>query len=518
MVPKIDKKVILVAVFVPMLLLVNLVPQCLTAEEFEPKWESLKKHQTPEWFRDAKFGCWACWCPGVVVTDKVDFKAEWFGRQMYTPKHAAFEYMRKHYGDQKEFGYKDLIPLLKGEKFNAGEWAELFQRAGAKFAGPLAIFHDNYPLWDSAVTRYDGKDVGPKRDIVAEWEKAVKKRGMKFAATFHHGFAWGFYEPAYQYDAADPQYADLYCQPHEPKAPPTTHYQERWLAMVNEVVNQYEPDLIYFDFGLERVITPEYQRRMFSDYYNWAVKHGRQVGVTHKHRNIHRHTGILDFERGREDRLTPYPWQTDTSVSTWFYHNAAEYRSVNEFVDMLADIVSKNGCLFLNVPMRADGSIPAQAWPIMKGIGDWLKVNGEAIYGTRTWEIFGEGPTQNTGGKFSERKDKPYTAKDIRFTRSKDGKTLYAIALGWPSKSLTLTAVKVLKAGPNARVTLLGYDKALKFTVNDKKQLVIGMPDLDATQRPCQQAYSFKLTGFELDVHGGEIAAGPFKPTVESLR
>jgi len=325
---------------------------------------------------------------------------------------------------------------------------------------------------------------------------------MKFAPTFHHAYAWRFYEPAYAYDAADPNFADLYCRPHKPKAPPTRQYLQRWLALVNEAVTKYRPDMIYFDFGLGRLIPPEYQRRMLADYYNWAAKHGVQVGVTHKHRDIHEHTGILDFERGREDRTTPYPWQTDTSVGTWFYHKSSQYRSAGEIVDVLVDIVSKNGCLFLNVPMRADGSIPPQARPIMEGIGDWLRVNGRAIHGTRPWQVHGEGPTrQARRGGFSERRDRAFTNRDVRFTQSKDGRTLYAIVLDWPERELTIRSTRVDRAGAGARVRLLGRDGELRHQLNDARQPVISVPALEPKQRPCRYAFVFALTGFEVSLH-----------------
>ena len=495
------------------------------AESYKPDWESLKKHTVPEWFRDAKFGIYTHWGPVTVGAEDGPGGVQWYGRNMYMTNSPTFEYHRKRFGDQHKVGYKDIVPLFKAEKFDAEAWAELFAAAGAKFAGPVVIHHDNFAMWDSALTEWDSMDKSPKRDFTGELEKAIRKRGMKFIATFHHAFAWRYFEPALKFDAADGKYAGLYCEPRKPGSPPSKKYMEKWLGMVNEVVDKYKPDLTWFDFGLRSVITPEYQRRMFADYYNWAAKHGRKVGVAHKHRDIHQHTGILDFERGREDRLTPYPWLTDTSVGPWFHQKSSPFKTVNELVDVLVDIVSKNGCMLLNVGPQADGTIPERGKQSLRGIGAWLKVNGEAIYNTRPWLTFGEGPTSNTGGGFSENKDRPYTSQDIRFTRSKDGKTLYVICLGWPEDQLTIQSFKIADAGSDARVRLLGHDGHVGYSVNDQKQLIIQVPKLTSEQRPCEHAFAFKLTGFEIAMHPsarfympGVIRVAPEKVTLEGTK
>ena len=354
-------------------------------------------------------------------------------------------------------------------------------------------------MWDSAYTEWDSMDKGPKHDITAELEKAIRKRGMKFIATFHHGFTWRYFEPSYKYDGADPKYAGLYCQAHEPDAPPTQEFMDQWLGKVNEVVKKYQPDLTWFDFGLgnekQKCITPEYQQRMFADYYNWAASNNLQVGVAHKHRHIHAHTGILDFERGREDSLVPYPWLTDTSVGQWFHQKSAPYKSVDQLVDVLVDIVSKNGCMLLNVGPASNGIIPPQGKEILLGIGDWLKVNGEAIYNTRPWLTFGEGPTLNTGGGFSERKDKPYTFEDIRFTSSKDGKTIYAVVLEWPERNLVVKSLGTKNEyhfGSIAKVELLGHNRPLKWT-QDENELNVQFP----RTKPCEHAFALKITTVE---------------------
>ena len=475
-----------------------------TKGSYDQSWESLKRHKIPEWFRDAKFGIYTHWGPNTVGAEGGkggeewwQWGEQWYARYMYMPEWEMFNVHKKRFGDQKIFGYKDIIPLFTGENFDADIWAKLFAEAGARFAGPVAIHHDNYAMWDSDLTEWNSKDMGPKRDITGELEKAYRKRGMKFITAFHHAFSWRYYEPSYEYDGADPKYAELYCQPHEPGAPPTKEFLDLWLAKINEVVNKYEPDLTWYDFGLGNVkhkcITPEYQKRMFADYYNWALAKDKQVAVAHKHWEIHEHTGIIDFEQGRMDTLTEFPWLTDTSFGPWYRVPNPKYKSADDLLDVLIDIVSKNGCLLLNVPPNSDGSIDDASQDLLREMGSWLKLNGEAIYETRPWFVYGEGPTdQEESGTFSEHEDKPFTARDIRFTRSKDSKVLYAIALGWPGKSILIESLS--KNSPYLKenilsAQLLGSEQKLKWS-QDESGLTIYCPET----KPCNHAFVFKIT------------------------
>jgi alpha-L-fucosidase len=465
----------------------------VNGEPFQPTWESLKAHKDPEWFRDAKFGIYTHWGPVTVGCEDAPRGGEWYGMEMYQTNKPIFAYHKQKFGDQKTFGYKDVIPLFTASKFDPEKWADLFARAGARFAGPVAVHHDNFAMWDSAVTPWNSMKVGPRRDITGELAKAYKARGLKFLPTFHHGFAWRYFEPSFSFDAADGKNVLLYTEPHGPKDPPSKRFQDQWLAMVMEVVQKYEPDMIWFDFELSKVITPEYQQRMFADYYNWAAAHGKESAVAHKFRDIHQHTGILDFERGREDKLVPYPWLTDTALGPWFNRNIDKYRTTENLVQVLVDIVSKNGCMLLNVGPNADGSIPARAEKMLIEIGDWLKINGEAIYGTRPWKVFGEGPTRDEkGGGFSERADKRFTARDIRFTirpnsgQAAKGDVLYAIALGWPDdRKLT---VKSLAGEKVTAVTLVGSANQVQWTQGDDGLTVI-LPET----KPCEYAITLKI-------------------------
>ena len=467
------------------------IDSLISGGPFQADWASLHTHTDPEWFRDAKFGIYTHWGPVTVGSSFSPGDAEWYGNQMYKPDHPAFKYHQQTFGDQHQVGFKDIIPRFTGEKFDAENWADIFARAGAKFAGPVAAHHDNFALWNSALTRWNSVAMGPHRDIVGELATAYRKRGLRFVTTFHHGYAWRYYEPAFAYDAADPQYSDLYTEPHKPGAPPSKHYQDKWLAEVYEVLENYHPDLIYFDFEFKAVITPEYEQKLFATAYDWAARHHREIGVTQKDRGIHQHTGILDFERGREDRITPYPWLDDTALGSWFYVASEGFKSATHVIGIFVDIVAKNGCMMLDIGPHIDGTLPQQGVEVLLGIGEWLRLNGEAIYGTRPWTVYGEGPTRNVAGaSFSENKDRPFTAQDIRFTTK--GKALYAILLGWPEKEsliASLPADKPLWFGPIQRVEMLGADQPLHWT-QGRQGLRVEMPQ----RRPGDHAYVLKIT------------------------
>jgi alpha-L-fucosidase len=463
------------------------IDQTMANGPFQPNWESLKTHQDPEWFRNAKFGIYTHWGPVTVGAEDGPAGGQWYGHSMYDTNSPTFKYHQKKYGGQHTIGYKDMVPKFTAEKFNADDWADLFAKAGAKFAGPVAVHHDNFAMWDSQLTRWNSLNMGPHRDITGELERAIRAHGLKFITTFHHGYAWRYFEPAFKFDAADGQNADLYTEVHAPKAPASQHFQDMWLAMVDEVLQKYQPDLIWFDFEFFAVIQPDYEKKLFADAYDWAAQNNRTIGVCQKSRDIHKYTSILDFERGREDKITPYPWLTDSAAGEWFHQKSAPYKSISTLVTTLVDIVSKNGCLLLDVGPAADDTIPPTARERLRGMGDWLRVNGDAIYGTRPWKIYGEGPTkQAKAGGFSENADKPFTAQDIRFTTK--GDALYAIALGVPQAKLKINSLG-LAAGKIDSITLLGSDAKL-----DWKQDADALTIQPATKWPCQHAVTFKIT------------------------
>ncbi len=461
--------------------------------EWEPNWNSLSKHQIPEWFQDAKFGIYAHL--GVYCVPA--YGTEWYPRLMYQTNTSVYKHHVKTYGDPSKFGYKDFIPMFKLEKFDPAEWAQLYKDAGAKFAGPVAEHHDGFSMWASSVNRWNAAEMGPHRDVAGELIREIRRRGLKVITSFHHAFnIQGYYQAADDWDTADSAYRDLYGFPNlEDRTLPL----ERWLIKIKEVVDRYQPDQVWFDFGLGK-IPDEYKQRMAAYYYNHEKTWGKPVIITRKDDYLPRGVGALDIERGRMKEVSPEPWQTDdsTAYNSWSWVKGLKVKPTDEIVHELIDIVSKNGVLLLNVCPRADGTISPDQQEMLRDLGHWLQVNGEAIYATRPWKICGEGPTRmEKGGAFL--KTITYTPRDIRYTRSKDGQTLYAIAMGWPQQVLQLRFIKIKKAPRKAQVQLLGLDKPLDYEVNDGR-LEIHMPVLPPEKRPCRYAYAFKLTGFDTDL------------------
>lgn len=457
-------------------------------------WESLKnRNPAPDWFRDAKFGIYFHW--GVYSVPA--FGSEWYPRNMHNksgdnrrpgPSREYKNHVEK-YGEPNKFGYPDFVPMFKAEKFNADEWAELFQKAGARYAGPVAEHHDGYSMWASKLTPWNAKDIGPKRDITGELAKAIRKRGMKFVMTFHHARnnlwetkrsgrkVWtghySFVKKNFPSLLEDPKNAILYGYM------PREKFLQMWKGKLIEVIDNYQPDLMWFDSWLDE-IPDKYKMEYLAYYFNKANEWGKEVVVTFKQDDLPREVALDDYEKGRADRLTEFVWLTDDTISrgSWCYTEDLQIKSTAEVLRTFIDIVSKNGQLLLNISPKADGTIPDNQKDVLLGIGQWLSKYGEAIYETRPFVEYGEGPTQmQRGGGFSRMKGK-YGAKDIRYTRK--GETVYALVLGWPGENKAIM-MKMFGQGGKAqdikvtKVSMLGTDEPIKWE-RKESGLIVNTP------------------------------------------
>jgi alpha-L-fucosidase len=500
---------------------------------FTPDWASLVAgYCAPDWFRDAKFGIWAHWGAASVP----GIGDDWYGRQMYQQGHPTYEHHLKTYGHPADVGFMQMQHLWRAEHWDPEALMDLYVRGGARYFMALANHHDNFDCYASAHHGWNATRVGPKRDIVGTWARIARAKGLRFAVSNHSAHAWHWNQMAYGYDVSGPRAGqrydaatlraadgagqwwqgldprDLYTGPsmaipdglRSPEEAAAWHaatdglwnegappgdFAAHWLARVKDLVDRYRPDMLYFDnhdlplgqAGLE--IAAHFLNA------NMGWNGGRLEGVvTAKETPPQRRMGLVDdVERGVKGFIDPYPWQTETCLGNWFYGEDyflnKRYKTPAKVIHTLCDVVAKNGNLMLSVPIRGDGTIDAEEHRIVEAIGAWLGKNGGAIYGSRPWRVFGEGPTQVGGGAMSEGgNDTPYAARDVRYVTK--GGRLHALVLGWPADGV-------------ARLTMLGAARAVGHGAVEAVTLIDGTP------------LAFRRTGEALEVHLPERARDP---------
>jgi alpha-L-fucosidase len=470
---------------------------------YRPDWQSLQTYQEPEWYKDAKFGIFIHW--GLYSVPA--FGSEWYSRNMYEPGTPEYEHHLATYGPQSKFGYKDFLPMFKAEHFDPRAWAQLFRESGAKYVMPVGEHHDGFPMYESNLTDWCAGKMGPKRDILGELAEAIRAEGMHFATSSHRVEHDWFMDGGRTFDSDvnDPKYAAFYGPAHPRLVKPgyqdkliedwtyvSQGFKDDWLARTAEIVEKYHPDLIFFDWWIGQPSMRDQLSRFAAYYYNQGVKRGTGAIINYKHDALQENSAILDIERGQLTDIRPLHWQTDTSLSnkSWGYIEKDTFKTPEFVIHQLVDVVSKNGNLLVNVGPRSDGTIPEQAEQILREVGAWLKVNGEAIYGTRPWTKYGEGPTQVVGGYFHDTDTRPYTPEDFRFTSK--GPDLYAIELGWPAGGkVTIHGLgkDALGAEHSIReVVLLGSDTTPEWQ-QQPNGLQINLP----SQPPGKYAYVYRV-------------------------
>jgi len=431
---------------------------------FRPDWISLAQYQAPAWFGAAKFGIFIHW--GVYAVPA--FANEWYPRNMYDGTTREHAHQLDTHGPLTHRGYKDFIAGFKARHWDPAAWARLFKQAGARYVVQVAEHSDGFAMYDSRLSRWTAAQMGPKRDVVAALERAVRAEGLRFGLSSHRAEHDWFFDHGRELasDVNDPADADFYgpAVPHFVQdgdqdlqqdwtyVSPT--YVDDWLARTAELEAYYRPDLIYLDWWVGHPAFRGALAEFLAYYYNRGAQRDGVV-LNYKLHALPAGSAVLDVERGQLGDIRPTPWQTDTTISnsSWGYVESDSYRSTTSIIQLLADVVSKNGNLLLDVGPRPDGTIVPQEQAVLLEIGRWLATNGAAIYGSHPWRVSGEGPTAPTAGAFKEQLAKPWTADDFRFTRNKD--LLYAIEFGWPADG-TVTIRSIKPADRVRDVRLLG--------------------------------------------------------------
>jgi len=455
---------------------------------YRPDWETFRNFVNPQWYKDAKFGIFITWgvyaVPGAVN--------EWYPHNMYRPGDPAYEHFQRNYGSLENIGYKDFIPKFRAEKWDPADWVDLFKRAGAKYVIPVAEHHDGFSMYDSDLSDWTAVKMGPHRDIVGDLAQATRAAGLHFGLSSHRAEHNYYYDNGryIRSDVNDPKYASFYGPAHPWMNDPhfiaynewswvSEAWTRDWLARAVELTEKYKPEVFYFDGGIGH---PAFRRdvtEFAAFYYNYAARNNFPAVINFKDYSMPEGSGARDYERALLPNIMAWHWQTDTPISnlSWGYMEHDQLKSADFLIHQLVDIVSKNGNLLLNIGPRPDGTIPDDVRATLLEIGDWLDVNGEAIYGTHPWKVFGEGPTQIQAGFGHDADTKPYTASDFRFTAK--GPYVYAISMACPADGTA--AIHALGEGPQGiayqtfNVSLVGSQDKVDWVSIDS-ELDIKLP------------------------------------------
>ena len=458
---------------------------------YQPDWSSLKNVAIPDWYINGKFGIFIHW--GVYSVPA--FGTEYYGRHMYKPGTKEYEYHLKTFGKPTEFGYKDFIPQFTANKFDPDNWASLFRKAGARFVVPVAEHHDGFPMYDCSYTDWCASKMGPQRDVIGELADATRRQGLTFGLSTHCAEHWWYFEHGLgaDSDVQDARYADLYMPAQLRDSQPNDEFMENWLQKGFELIDKYQPQLYWFDWWIEQPVFQPYLKRFASYYYNRGAQWHKPVAINYKFKSFPKNSAVLDIERGQLGDIRQPFWQTDTAISknSWGYVQNQDYKTAESLIGDLIDIVSKNGALLLNIGPKPDGTIPETEIEVLCEIGDWLTVNGEAIYDSRPWKVYGEGPTEIAAGSFADTKRSGFTSSDIRF--SVRGGNLYAMLLGWPDNgSVRIQSLaSTIRLFPDTikSVELLGSAEQLKWS-RTRQGLNVQLPK----KKPCKHAFTLRIT------------------------
>jgi alpha-L-fucosidase len=454
---------------------------------YEATWDSLLQYEAPEWYQDAKFGIWAHWSPQCVPE-----KGDWYARNMYLEGSEQYKYHLEHYGHPSRFGYKDLCPQWTLLNWQPDELIDRYKKAGARFFFALANHHDGFDCWNSKHQPWNAGRIGPHRDVVGTWAKLARDRGLRFGVTVHQARNWWWLEPSHGADKQGP-YAGvpydgkltqrqsqqewwngfdpqvLYGPKHPADALPDPTYVRNFYDRTRDLIDQHDPDILYFDNSMFPLGWAG--MNIASYFYNRSLlNRGSKVDVVANIKNVPAHlvkAVVADYERGLTNEITPHVWQSETCIGNWHYDRAlydqpgefGGYLHPRDVVHWLIDTVSKNGVFVLNIPGKPDGTNDSKEIAVLDKITAWMSVNSEAIYGTRPWKIFGEGPNMVSAGAFHGDTVARLGAKDVRFTRTKDNRAIYAIILGLPNQEMTVEALGLSsKTSPGriAKVEVLG--------------------------------------------------------------